>query len=67
MPALIILFIGLANWKAKETTIIAISVQNDVLQYLPKELSISGVQISFSEAYKPISAQFPVTLTNLWG
>ena len=40
---------------------------NDVLQYLPKELSISVVQISNSEAYEPVSAQLPVALTNLRG
>ena len=42
-------------------------MQNDVLQYLQKELSISAVQISISEAYEPIYTQLPVTLTNLLG
>ena len=45
----------------------AISVKNDVAQYIPKELSISAVQIPISEAYRPISTQFPVTLTYLQG
>ena len=39
-----------------------IPAQNDVLQYIPKDLSISAVQISIPEAYRPISTQFPVTL-----